>query len=62
VTNFIEERNYLLFTISNRMPSEVKELSTWSVEGLFQFLYANNVDARKIEARQKTEENRSKIK
>lgn len=44
------------------MPSEVKELSTWSVEGLFQFLYANNVDARKIEARQKTEENRSKIK
>jgi hypothetical protein len=44
------------------MPSEVKELSTWSVEGLFQFLYANTVDAKKIEANRKSQENKTKIK
>jgi hypothetical protein len=62
IKNFIEERNYLLFTIANRVPSELKELMSWSLEGLYQFIYANNVDAKKIEARRKTDDNRKKIK
>jgi len=43
------------------VPSELKELMNWSLEGLYQFLYANNVDAKKIEARRKTEEEKNKI-
>jgi hypothetical protein len=57
VQDFIEERNYLLFTLANKIPSELKEIMTWSVEGLYQFIYANNVDAKKAESRQKTFEN-----
>lgn len=62
VTNFIEERNYLLFTIANRSPTEVKELSTWSLESLYQFLYANTVESKRLEAQRKTDENKSKMK
>ena len=62
MTNFIEERNYLLFTIANRSPTEVKELSTWSLESLYQFLYANTVESKRLEAQRKTDENKSKMK
>jgi len=48
--------------LANRVPSELKEIMTWSVEGLYQFIYANNVDAKKIEARRKTEEAKNKVK
>ena len=44
------------------MPSEIKELSTWSLEALFQFLYANNVEAKKLEAKKLTDENKMKMK
>jgi len=44
------------------MPSEVKELSNWSLESLFQFLYANNVDAKKIESQRKNDEAKNKVK
>jgi hypothetical protein len=61
VENHIEEHNYLLFTIADRNPLQIKELNTWSVEGWYQFLYANNIHARKLEAQQKTQTNRKNV-
>jgi hypothetical protein len=62
ITKHIEEFNYLLFSISDRDPLKIKELSTWSVESWYQFIYANNIHARKIEAQQKTNQNKSKLR
>ena len=60
ITNHIEERNYLLFTLSERDPVRLRELNQWSLEGLYQFLYANSIHSRKIEDARKTAESRSK--
>ena len=52
----------MIFTLANREPIQIKELMTWSLEALYQFIYANNIQARKIEAKRKTEEERNKIR
>ena len=54
VQRHIEERNYLLFTLSDRDPVRLRELNTWSLEGLYQFLYANSIHSRRIQDAQKT--------
>jgi len=55
----IEENNYLIFTIADRKPSEIKEVMKWSVEAFYQFLYANSQAVRRLEAKQKSDKNRS---
>lgn len=35
---------------------------TWTVEGLYQFIYANNVDSKKIESKRKNEEAKNKVR
>jgi len=60
VNRFIEERNYLIFSLANREPIQIKELMTWSLEALYQFIYANNIRAKKMEAQQKTSQERMK--
>ncbi len=55
----IEENNYLIFTIADRKPSEIKEVMKWSVESLYQFLYANSQAVKRYEAKQKTDKNRA---
>jgi len=62
VTKHIEEYNYLLFAIAERDPLKIKELSTWSLESWYQFIYANNIHARKIEDAKKTNQNKSKLR
>lgn len=62
ITNHIEERNYLLFTLSERDPLRLKELGNWSLEGLYQFLYANNIHARRMEDARKNAAAASKTK
>ena len=54
IINHVEERNYLLFTLSERDPVRLSELNTWSLEGLYQFLYANSIHSRKLEDARKT--------
>jgi len=55
----IEENNYLIFTIADRKPSEIKEVMKWSVESFYQFLYANSQAVKRYEAKQKTDKNRA---
>lgn len=57
--NRIEESNYLIFTIADRKPSEIKEVMKWSVESFYQFLYANSQAVKRFEARQKNDKARS---
>lgn len=57
--NRIEESNYLIFTIADRKPSEIKEVLKWSVESFYQFLYANSQAVKRYEAKQKTDKNRA---
>ena len=58
VLNHIEERNYLLFTLSDRDPLRLAELNTWSLEGFYQFLYANSIHIRRLEDARKTADNK----
>lgn len=58
----IEERNYLLFSLADRDPVRLKELYTWSLEGLYQFLYANSIHSRRIEEARKTAQEAAKVK
>jgi hypothetical protein len=51
-----------LFAIAERDPLKIKELSTWSLESWYQFIYANNIHARKIEDAKKTNQNKSKLR
>ena len=62
VQRHIEERNYLLFTLSDRDPVRLRELNTWSLEGLYQFLYANSIHSRRIEEARKTAQEAAKGK
>ena len=47
----------MLFALADRDPLRIKELSTWSVEGLYQLLLANNIYVKKMEADAKTKKN-----
>ena len=60
ITNHIEERNYLIFTIAERDPVKIKELGTWSLEALYQFLYANSIHAKRLQDRKKTDMERQR--
>lgn len=51
VKNYIEERNYLIFSLAERDPVKIKELNTWSLEAFYQYLYANSIHAKRIEDR-----------
>lgn len=62
VQRHIEERNYLLFSLADRDPVRLKELYTWSLEGLYQFLYANSIHSRRIEEARKTAQEAAKVK
>lgn len=53
----IEERNYLISSLADWKPTEIKELWTWSVEALYQFILANNIKGRKQEANNKNQKN-----
>ncbi len=62
IKNHIEERNYLLFTLTDRKPSELEQIMKWSLEGLYQFLYANNIHSRKLDDMRKNAESKAKTR
>lgn len=49
----IEERNYLIYSVCNGDTVQIKELWSWSLEALFQYLLATHQKARKEELRLK---------
>ena len=49
IENHIEERNYLIFQLADRDPMRINELYTWSLEALYQFLYANTIHKRRLD-------------
>lgn len=57
VQKSIEECNYMLFSLSDRDPLRIKELSTWSLESIYQLIYANRIYTKKREADEKTRKN-----
>jgi len=60
VTRHIEERNYLIFSLADRNPTQIKELYTWSLEALFQFLFANSIHAKRLEDQRLNAKQRAK--
>jgi hypothetical protein len=59
IENHIEERNYLIFQLADRDPMRINELYTWSLEALYQFLYANTIHKRRLDdARHNAEQQR----
>lgn len=62
IRQHIEERNYLLFSIADRDPVRLRELNKWSLEGLYQFLYANSIHVRRMEAQRKTAQEAAKAR
>lgn len=53
----IEEHNYMVFSLADRDPLRIKELSTWSLESIYQLIYANRIYTKKQEANEKTRKN-----
>lgn len=51
VNNLIEDRNLLIFTLSNSDIIQIEALNKWSLEALHQLLLANN-KKNKIEKKQ----------
>ncbi|HPI53344.1 MAG TPA: hypothetical protein PLU10_01560 [Chitinophagaceae bacterium] len=47
----------MMFTLADRDPVKIAEFSKWSLESIYQFLYANNIYAKKLEDRDKTKKN-----
>lgn len=56
IQKHIEERNYLISSLADWKPSEIKELWSWTVEGIYQLILSNNVKAKKTEVSRKNSE------
>lgn len=62
VQKHIEDRNFLIFGLCNHDLVQIKELMTWSVEGLYQILLMNHVKVQKEKNAQKTAKEETKFK
>lgn len=56
IQKHIEERNYLISSLADWKPSEIKELWSWTVEAIYQLILSNNVKAKKTEVSRKNSE------